>query len=235
MKKILSIIALTAILTMLGVNTMLLYGCDKTASGKVDPKYATEYTNSDNPRVTINMTDGKSITVELYPEVAPLAVARFLECCNDGFYNNKVYHRIISGFVVQGGGLYYEGNNLLQAPTNKYPSIKGEFALNGVDNPLKHLFGVIAFGRLGGRTEEEDALYYDSTTVQFYLCLADLPSLDNRYTTFGRIIDQSSADVLSAYGNVETTGDDNNNVPLKPITIKNTKIDWRKYKQNYLK
>ena len=230
MKKIISFILVLTLVFILTATLAFTTACNE----KSDNPYKTEYTNADNPVVTINLNDGSAIKVELYPAVAPIAVKRFLDCCNDGFYNNKIFHRIIEGFVVQGGGMYMDGNNMIQSSTAAYPDIKGEFTANGVQNNLKHAFGVLAFARLGDYPSYN--LYnYDSATVQFYFCLDDLPSLDGNYTTFGRIIDEQSAEVLNRLGKVVTTTvSGNSDVPVTPIVIRNTRIEWNKYKQLYV-
>ena len=125
-------------------------------------------------QATITMEDGGVITLELYPDVAPQSVRNFVYLANQGFYDDLVFHRIMSGFMIQGGCPTRTGTG--------YPGYRifGEFAANGFDNPLPHERGVISMAR--GAT-------YNSAGSQFFIVHRDRPDLDGKYATFGRVID----------------------------------------------
>ena len=119
-----------------------------------------------NPQVTITMQDGKKIVVELYPQVAPNTVNNFVSLVNKGFYNGLIFHRVIRGFMIQGGCPEGRGTG---GP--KY-SIKGEFSQNGFKNDLKHERGVISMAR---------AMNPNSAGSQFFIMHQDSPHLDGQY------------------------------------------------------
>lgn len=127
-----------------------------------------------NPQVTITMQDGKKIVVELYPQVAPNTVNNFVSLVNKGFYNGLIFHRVIRGFMIQGGCPEGRGTG---GP--KY-SIKGEFSQNGFKNDLKHERGVISMAR---------AMNPNSAGSQFFIMHQDSPHLDGQYAAFGRVIE----------------------------------------------
>ena len=125
-------------------------------------------------KVKITMESGSTITLELYPEVAPITVENFVSLVKEGFYNGLIFHRVIAGFMIQGGdpmgiGIGGSGKN-----------IKGEFKANGVDNNLSHERGVISMAR---------SQMFDSASSQFFICHADATFLDGQYAAFGRVID----------------------------------------------
>ena len=127
-----------------------------------------------NPIVTIKMADGGVIKAELYPEVAPNTVKNFVSLINKGFYNGLIFHRVIPGFVIQGG--CPEGSGV----GGPGYSIKGEFTSNGVNNNLRHSKGVLSMARAG---------HPDSAGSQFFIMVADAPHLDNQYASFGKVIE----------------------------------------------
>ncbi|MDM8310988.1 peptidylprolyl isomerase [Clostridium cadaveris] len=127
-----------------------------------------------NPVVTIKMKDGGIIRVELYPEVAPNTVSNFISLVNKGFYNGLIFHRVIPGFMIQGG--CPEGTGI----GGPGYAIKGEFAANGFKNDLKHERGVISMAR---------AMNKDSAGSQFFIMVADAPHLDSQYASFGKVIE----------------------------------------------
>ncbi len=120
----------------------------------------------------IEMQDGGIMKGELYPDVAPITVANFTKLCSEGFYDGLIFHRVIPGFMIQGGG-YDATNRPKEAAT-----IKGEFSTNGVENNLKHTRGVISMARTN---------VYDSASSQFFIMHEDYPSLDGGYAAFGLI------------------------------------------------
>lgn len=128
---------------------------------------------SKNPVATLTMKDGGTITLELYPEQAPQTVANFIALSNSAFYDGLIFHRVISGFMIQGGDPTGTG---MGGPGY---SIKGEFALNGVKNTISHERGVISMAR---------AQPYNSAGCQFFIMHKDGDFLDNQYAAFGKTL-----------------------------------------------
>lgn len=155
--------------------------------------------------VLIEMENGKQIKIELYPDVAPITVANFEKLVNDGFYNGLCFHRVISGFMIQGG--CPDGNGTGGPGWN----IKGEFSANGVKNDLKHTRGVISMARSGQP---------DSAGSQFFIMHADAPHLDGQYATFGRVIE--GMDVVDEIANVPVSMF--NDKPKNPQIMKSVTI-----------
>ncbi|KAB3534859.1 peptidylprolyl isomerase [Alkaliphilus pronyensis] len=137
-----------------------------------------------NPIVTITMENGKQMRAELYPEVAPNTVNNFLSLVKKGFYDGLIFHRVIPGFMIQGGdpqGMGVGGPGY---------GIKGEFNGNGFDNSLKHTKGVLSMAR---------AQNPNSAGSQFFIMVADSPHLDGDYAAFGKVIEGiESADEIVA-------------------------------------
>ena len=127
-----------------------------------------------NPIVTITMENGGVIKAELYPEIAPNTVNNFVDLVNRGFYDGLIFHRVIPGFMVQGG--CPEGTGM----GGPGYSIKGEFTSNGFKNDLKHSKGVLSMAR---------AMHPDSAGSQFFIMVADAPHLDGQYASFGKVIE----------------------------------------------
>ncbi len=125
-----------------------------------------------NPIVTFEMEDGKTFTAELYPEIAPLTVASFVSLIQSGFYDGLIFHRVIPGFMIQGGDPTGTGTG------GPGYHIKGEFAANGVTNPLKHNRGVLSMAR---------SMMKDSAGSQFFVMHKDAPHLDGQYAAFGKV------------------------------------------------
>ncbi len=123
-------------------------------------------------KAIITMDSGKVIEAELYPETAPISVQNFIDLANKGFYNGLIFHRIIPGFMIQGGCPDGTG---MGGPGHQ---IKGEFSANGVDNPRKHTRGVLSMARSG---------HPDSAGSQFFIMHADAPHLDGQYAAFGEV------------------------------------------------
>ena len=127
-----------------------------------------------NPVVTIEMENGGVMKVELYPETAPNTVANFISLVEKGFYNGTIFHRVIPGFMIQGGDP--EGTGM-GGPGYR---IKGEFTANRFQNDLKHTKGVISLARSG---------HPDSAGSQFFIMVDDAPHLDGQYASFGKVIE----------------------------------------------
>lgn len=127
-----------------------------------------------NPVVTITMKSGDVIRAELYPEIAPVTVNNFISLINKNFYDGLIFHRVIKGFMIQGG--CPEGSGMGGPGYN----IKGEFAQNGVENNLKHTAGVLSMAR---------AMNPDSAGSQFFIMHKTSPHLDGGYAAFGKVIE----------------------------------------------
>ena len=127
-----------------------------------------------NPVVTIEMENGGVMKVELYPETAPNTVANFISLVEKGFYNGTIFHRVIPGFMIQGGDP--EGTGM-GGPGYR---IKGEFTAHRFQNDLKHTKGVISMARSG---------HPDSAGSQFFIMVDDAPHLDGQYASFGKVIE----------------------------------------------
>ncbi len=189
MKKILCLA-----LCLLVLGTM---GCGKNNSE--------EENVSNYPIATITMANGGVIKLELYPEIAPESVKNFISLANSGFYDGVIFHRVISGFMIQGGdplGIGMGGPGYC---------IKGEFALNGVENNLSHERGVISMAR---------AMNYDSAGSQFFICHADSAFLDGQYAAFGRVIE--GMDVVDEIAAVKTNANDK---PLTDQVMESVRVD----------
>lgn len=157
------------------------------------------YVNNTNPQITIKVKDIGSMTVELFPSVAPLSVNNMIALAEDNYYENTEFHRIIKGFMIQGG----------QGKHDVTP-IKGEFKSNGVDNPLPHKRGVISMAR---------TMVKDSATSQFFIVHKDAPHLDGDYAAFGGLVD--GFDVLDTIATAKT---DHQDKPVKPIIIESISV-----------
>ena len=145
-----------------------------------------------------------TIELELYKDIAPISVENFVKLANKGFYNGLTFHRIIKGFMIQGG--CPKGNGT--GGPGYY--IKGEFAANGVDNPIKHERGVISMAR---------AADPDSAGSQFFIMHKNAPHLDGQYAAFGKVI--NGIEVVDAIASVETNYYD---APLQKVVIKSIQI-----------
>lgn len=154
--------------------------------------------------VIIEMENGKQIKLELYPDVAPITVENFEKLVKQGFYDGLIFHRVISGFMIQGG--CPDGTGMGGPGWH----IKGEFAANGVKNDLKHTRGVISMAR---------AQMPDSAGSQFFIMHEDAPYLDGQYAAFGKVIE--GMDVVDEIADTET---DNSDRPVKEQKMKRVYI-----------
>ena len=164
-----------------------------------------------NPIVTFTMENGDTMKAELYPEVAPNTVNNFISLVKKGFYDGLIFHRIISGFMIQGGDPDGTG---MSGPGY---SIKGEFSYNGVDNNLKHSRGVLSMAR---------AQHPDSAGSQFFIMHANAPHLDGQYAAFGKLIE--GEDVLDSIASVDTDWNDRPRKPqvMKTVTVETFGVDY---------
>lgn len=155
--------------------------------------------------VVIEMENGKKIKIELYPEYAPITVANFEKLVKEGFYNGLIFHRVIEGFMIQGG--CPEGTGM-GGPKER---IKGEFLANGVPNPLKHTRGVVSMAR---------SQMPDSAGSQFFIMHRDAPHLDGQYAAFGKVIEG-----MDAVDEIAETEVNFNDRPLKDQIMKKVTIE----------
>lgn len=138
-------------------------------------------------KAIITMTTGKTMTLELDATAAPITTENFVKLAKDGFYDGLIFHRVIEGFMIQGGDPTGTGRG---GPGH---TIKGEFAANGVNNPIKHTRGVISMARSASP---------NSAGSQFFIMHEDAPHLDGQYAAFGRMID--GFDTLDEIANTAT-------------------------------
>jgi len=158
-----------------------------------------------HPIFTIKLQDGGVMTGELYPEYAPISVANFIDLANQGFYDGVIFHRVIPGFMIQGGDP--EGTGMGGPGWH----IKGEFAQNGVQNPLRHERGVLSMARSG---------HPDSAGSQFFLMVARAPHLDGGYAAFGRVTEG-----MEAADKIVGTPTGANDRPVTPQGIESIRVD----------
>ena len=154
-----------------------------------------------NPIVTIEMEDGGKIVAELYPEVAPITVNNFISLAGKGFYDGLIFHRVISGFMIQGGD----------------PKGVGEFSANGVKNDLSHKRGVLSMAR---------AQAMDSAGSQFFIMHADGDFLDGQYAAFGKVTE--GMDVVDRIASVKTNFSDKpkEDQRMKKVTVETFGVDY---------
>lgn len=219
------------IITVLLSLTMLILGCsacgngnpenkpsaspsqtaksDKTAEPKQTEQPADLYANKIN--FTIEMEDGGIIKGELYPDLAPATVANFVKLADEKFYDGLIFHRVIPGFMIQGGGF---DTNYKQKEAD---SIKGEFTSNGFKNDLKHTRGVLSMAR---------TQVPDSASSQFFIMHEDYPSLDGQYAAFGKVTE--GLDIVDEIASAETTTLPEygmKDVPKEPQIIKTITVE----------
>ena len=162
-----------------------------------------------NPIVKINIKDLGTITAELYPKAAPITVENFISLAKSGFYSGLIFHRVIPGFMIQGGGF----DTSFQQKEAK--SIKGEFLINGVPNPIRHERGVLSMARTQVK---------DSASSQFFIMHADSAFLDGQYAAFGKvtdgieIVDKIAASRTTRYGWYD-------DVPVEAVIIESVTVE----------
>ena len=157
------------------------------------------------PVFTITMQDGRTMKGELYPEVAPQSVGNFTALANSGFYDGLTFHRVIPGFMIQGGDPKGTG---MGGPGY---CIKGEFAANGIPNPLKHTYGVLSMAR---------SMMPDSAGSQFFIMTSDSPHLDGQYAAFGKVLE--GMDVAE---DIVKTQRDASDRPFEPQVMASVRVD----------
>lgn len=167
--------------------------------------------SNQNPIVTFTMENGDVMKAELYPDVAPNTVNNFISLVKKGFYDGLIFHRVIAGFMIQGGDP--EGSGM----GGPGYSIKGEFNYNGVENNLKHSRGVLSMAR---------AQHPDSAGSQFFIMHADAPHLDGQYAAFGKLVE--GEDVLDSIASIDTDWNDRPRTPqvMKTVTVDTFGVDY---------
>lgn len=158
-----------------------------------------------NPIATIKMKDGGVMKVELYKDTAPNTVKNFVSLCNKGFYNGLIFHRVIPGFMIQGGDPQGDGTG------GPGYSIKGEFKVNGFENSLKHVKGVISMAR---------AMNPNSAGSQFFIMVDDASHLNGQYAAFGKVIEG-----IETADNIVETPADRRDKPYEDQVIESITVD----------
>ena len=196
------------IVLLLAALMLLSLAC---AKGKTDTDANTTKTEEDttvdksHPIATITMKDGGVIQLELYPEVAPESVKNFISLANSGFYDGLIFHRVILGFMIQGGDPLGKGTG------GPGYAIKGEFAANGVQNDISHVRGVLSMARSSA---------YNRGGSQFFIVQTDSTYLDGNYAAFGRVT--SGMDVVDAIAKTTT---DSKNKPYKDQVMQTVRVE----------
>lgn len=158
-----------------------------------------------HPTFVITLENGGELKGELYPEYAPQSVGNFAALANSGFYDGLTFHRVIPGFMIQGGCPKGTGTG------GPGYTIQGEFGQNGVENPLKHTYGVLSMAR---------AMHPDSAGSQFFIMTSDSPHLDGAYAAFGKVL--TGMEYADAIVN---TPRDRMDKPLTPQRIRSIRVD----------
>ncbi|MBQ8199281.1 MAG: peptidylprolyl isomerase [Lachnospiraceae bacterium] len=159
-----------------------------------------------NPIVTITMENGDVMTAELYPEIAPISVNNFISLIKKGYYDGLIFHRVINGFMIQGGCPSGTGTG------GPGYNIKGEFTSNGFENNLKHTEGVLSMAR---------AMHPDSAGSQFFIMHKTSPHLDGSYAAFGKVTEES----MEVVNKIATTATDYMDRPLETQKIQSMTVD----------
>ena len=199
MKKLLCVL-LTAVFAVAG-----LAGCSKSDEKETETESAPTGSN-----VRVTMQDGSSFVIELYEQYAPETCKNFLKLVDEGFYDGLTFHRIMDGFMAQGGSS--DGKGIEGSDEN----IKGEFSANGfTQNTLSHTRGVVSMARAND---------YNSASSQFFICYDDCSFLDGEYAAFGKVIE--GMEVVDSFLNVERTYNSSGELasPVEPIVIKTMEI-----------
>ena len=186
----------------------VLTGCG-TSTENEQPEEKTDYSSAvtENPIVTITMNNDERIVIELEPTIAPNTVANFVSLVEDGYYNGLIFHRVIPGFMIQGGDPTGNGSG---GPGH---AIEGEFSKNGFENNLKHERGVISMAR----TQDPN-----SAGSQFFIMVAESTQLDGEYAAFGKVLE--GMETVDAIVATERDGADK---PLEDQQMKTVEVDTK--------
>ncbi|MBP3950132.1 peptidylprolyl isomerase [Bacillus sp. YZJH907-2] len=204
------------LLLMIAALFYLMTGCgtqseDQETTGAVPTEQPAEeqvvdFSNEENPIVTITMENDEEIMVELYPEVAPNTVANFISLIETGYYDGVIFHRVIPGFMIQGGDPVGNGSG------GPGYSIAGEYASNDFENPLAHHRGVISMARSGEP---------NSAGSQFFIMTEQAPHLDGEYAAFGKVVE--GMETVDAIVNAKTKGEK----PIEDQIMKTVTVDTK--------
>lgn len=210
------------LLTTLMIITIFTYGCTQNSEKKEENLLNIDYTqntnelsltqyDTTNPVVAMYIENYGSVVIELYPEIAPNTVNNFISLVKSGFYDNNTFHRLVPGFVLQGGDPSGTGTG------GPGYTIKGEFTSNGFTNNLKHTKGIVSMART--------SISNDTAGSQFFIMLDDAPYLDEQYATFGKVIDGwSNIEKIVA---TETISDPDSGKLSHNLTIKKAVVDLK--------
>lgn len=210
-KKALIAVALSAAVCMLaacGSADDETAGSDATSVSEV----AAKYESTGHPIAVIEMQQGGYIVVELYDDIAPNTVNNFISLANKGFYDGLIFHRVIQGFMIQGGDPNGNGTG---GPGYAIP---GEFSNNNFNNTISHTRGTISMGRRG--SAYADYLYYDTAGSQFFICDADSTFLDGNYASFGRVVEG-----MEIVDRIAATATDSSDKPYEDQIIKSVYVE----------
>lgn len=207
MKRILAIILVAVMLLAFASCDPIEINPDANKPADTEAPAGTDGPKVDDPyantvKIKIDVKDFGTMTLELYPDLAPITVENFLSYVDENYFEGLEFHRIMKGFMIQGG----DGHG------GEHAAIKGEFKENGYNNPLSHQKGVISMARTSQSM--------DSATSQFFICNADASySLDGKYAAFGKLIE--GEDVLDAISDVEVTVNEwgEQSKPVNPVII----------------
>ena len=201
------------ILMILLIVVLVISGCatqNESKSNESNNDVEEKIESENNPIVTFEMEDGKIIIAELYPGIAPNTVNNFISLIEDGFYDGLIFHRVIKGFMIQGG--CPEGTGL---GGSDYGQIKGEFESNGFNNNLSHTAGVLSMARAQDK---------NSASSQFFIIHKASSHLDGQYAAFGKVTE--GMDVVDEIANVKTGQGDK---PIEDQIIKSITVDLNGY------
>lgn len=206
MKRIISLVLVLLVVASLAA-------CGGAPVDEIDlGDYSDKLTNPENPIAVITMDDGGVMLVELFYDSAPNTVKNFISLADDGFYDGLTFHRVIPGFMIQGGDPKGNGTG------GPGYTIFGEFENNDFDNGKKHLRGYVSMARKGNPYNPPSA--YNTAGSQFFICVDDQPKLDGDYAVFGYCFE--GMEVADSIVSVAT---DVNDKPLKDVVIKSIRIE----------
>ncbi len=154
--------------------------------------------------IEIEMQNGDIIKAELYPDIAPITVENFVKLINENFFDGLIFHRVIAGFMIQGGGFTEKGKH------KEAESIKGEFSANGVPNDLKHERGVLSMAR---------TMFPNSASSQFFIMHKNAPHLDGQYAGFGKVTEG-----MEVVDKIATCDTDYQDAPIEKQVIKTIRM-----------
>jgi len=203
---------------LLTIILLMVTMCASCGSNEKTPQTSENSSGNKNPLVTVTMENGKKIFIELYPDIAPNSVNNFISLAKSGFYDGVIFHRVIPGFMIQGGDPLGSG-----AGGPGY-LIFGEFSNNDFENNLKHKRGVLSMARRGSQTNPASA--YNTAGSQFFIMVADSTHLDNDYAAFGMVLE--GLDVVDQIVGEKRDGGDRplNEQKMKTVTVDTFGVDY---------